>query len=55
MLRLSKKVRTASNKNISWRKIAQSVTEDESTIIRSLYHEWWDRYLNVMAKIAAQE
>ena len=55
MLRLSKKARTASNKNISWRKIAQSVTEDESTIIRSLYHEWWDRYLNVMAEIAAQE
>jgi hypothetical protein len=55
MLRLSKRPKTSSNKNISWRKIAQSATEDEGTIIRSLYHEWWDRYLNVMAKIAAQE
>ena len=55
MFRLSKRPKTSSDNNISWRKIAQSATDDEGTIIRSLYHEWWDRYLNVMAKIAAQE
>ena len=38
---------------ISWRKIAQSATDDEGTIIRSLYHKWWEQYLNVMAKLAS--
>jgi hypothetical protein len=38
---------------ISWRKIAQSATDDEGTMIRSLYHKWWEQYLNVMAKLAS--
>lgn len=38
---------------ISWRKIAQSATDDDGTIIRSLYHKWWEQYLNVMAKLAS--
>lgn len=44
--------RTAS-KNISWRKIAQTATDDQGTMIRSLYHEWWKDYLNIMAKLAS--
>lgn len=40
-------------KLISWRKIAQSVTDEESTMIRSLYHKWWEQYLNIMAKMAS--
>jgi hypothetical protein len=40
---------------ISWRKIAQTATDNQGTMIRSLYHEWWEQYLNVMAKLASQE
>jgi hypothetical protein len=40
-------------KLISWRKIAQSATDEEGNMIRSLYHKWWEQYLNVMAKLAS--
>jgi hypothetical protein len=40
-------------KSISWRKIAQTATDDQGTMIRSLYHEWWKNYLNIMAKLAS--
>lgn len=46
------KTKTAS-KTISWRKIAQTATDDQGTMIRSLYHEWWKDYLNIMAKLAS--
>jgi len=36
--------------NISRRKIAQIRTDDDGTIIRSLYHKWWDAYLKIVAK-----
>jgi len=38
------------SKNISWRKIAQSATDDDGTIVRSLYHRWWAAYLDILAK-----
>lgn len=37
-------------KDLSWRKIAQSATDDDGTIITSLYHRWWDAYLKTLAK-----
>lgn len=37
---------------ISIRKIAQSATDDDGTIIIALYHEWWGRYLDTMANLA---
>jgi hypothetical protein len=37
---------------ISWRKIAQFETDNESTIIASQYHKWWDAYLAVMEKLS---
>jgi hypothetical protein len=40
-------------KSFSWRKIAQTATDDQGTMIRSLYHEWWKNYLNIMAKLAS--
>ena len=39
------------SKNISWRKIAQSTSDDDGTIIRSLYHRWWAAYLDILSKI----
>ena len=38
--------------SISWRKIAQHFSDDDGTMIMSLYRQWWDGYLNTMAKIA---
>lgn len=38
---------------ISWRKIAQSATDEQGNMIRSLYHKWWEQYLNIMAKLAS--
>jgi len=44
---------TKESKNyISWRKIAQFATDNESTIIASQYHKWWDAYLAVMEKLS---
>lgn len=37
---------------ISIRKMAQSATEDDGTMIIALYHEWWGRYLDTMANLA---
>jgi len=37
-------------KDLSWRKIAQSATDDDGTIITSLYRRWWEAYLNTIAK-----
>ncbi len=38
---------------ISARKIAQSESDDGGTIVRTMYHEWWERYLKMMAKMAS--
>lgn len=37
-------------KDLSWRKIAQSTTDDDGTIIASLYRRWWEAYLKTLAK-----
>ena len=37
-------------KDLSWRKIAQSATDDDGTIIASLYRRWWEAYLKTLAK-----
>lgn len=36
-------------KDISQRKIAQSISDDSGTIIRSLYNKWWEAYLSIMS------
>lgn len=38
------------SREISRRKIAQIQTDDDGTIIRSLYHKWWDAYLKIVAQ-----
>lgn len=38
------------SREISGRKIAQIQTDEDGTIIRSLYDRWWDAYLKIVAK-----
>lgn len=37
-------------KDLSWRKIAQTTTDNDGTIIASLYRRWWEAYLKTLAK-----